>query len=73
MPTNNTAKLARNDTLTLRHDYPHYGLHAGDIGVVVEVFDTAGLCLAYQVEFLHSDGEEQLVFLLPDQVEKCEK
>lgn len=70
MPT----KLARQDQVTLLLDYPRYGLSAGDIGVVVEVFDSNATTLAYQVEFAYLGGfEARVVLLLPEQIAPVEK
>lgn len=68
------SKLARLDTVRLLIDYPRYGLHAGDIGVVVEVFDSQSTTLAYQVEFAYLGGfEARVVLLLPEQISRAEK
>ena len=54
------------DLATLRQDLPAYGLIAGDIGTVVQVYASGE---AYEVEFLTTDGRTLTVETLQaDQV-----
>lgn len=46
-------KLKELDLAALRHDLPAYGLIAGDIGTVVQVYADGA---AYEVEFVAADG-----------------
>jgi glutaminase len=55
------------DLATLRQDLPAYGLIAGDIGTVVQVYANGA---AYEVEFLTTDGRTLAVETLQaDQVD----
>jgi hypothetical protein len=58
-------KFSQLDTVVLVHDVPHYGLRAGDVGAVVEVYDNGTL----EVEFVRPSGETQaLLKLAPSDV-----
>ena len=48
------------DTVVLTHDLPDYGLRAGDLGAVVEVYDAE----AIEVEFVRASGKTQAVVTL---------
>jgi hypothetical protein len=41
------------DTVVLNRDLPQHGLHAGDVGAVVELYGTTGV----EVEFVQPSGE----------------
>lgn len=61
------ATLKELDLATLRQDLPVYGLIAGDIGTVVQVYADGE---AYDVEFLTTDGRTLAVETLrADQVD----
>jgi len=48
------------DTVKLERDFPDYGLHQGDNGAVVEVYEPDGL----EVEFVSSSGITQALLTL---------
>jgi len=48
------------DTVVLDRDLPEHGLRKGDLGAVVEVYDTEGL----EVEFVRASGKTQAVVTL---------
>ena len=48
------------ETVVLRRDLPEYGLKAGDLGVIVEVYEPDGL----EVEFVTASGRTQAVVTL---------
>lgn len=48
------------DTVVLVRDVPHYGLRAGDVGAVVEVYDDGRL----EVEFVRPSGDTQALVTL---------
>jgi hypothetical protein len=48
------------DTVVLSRDLPEYGLQKGDLGAVVEVYDTE----AIEVEFVRASGKTQAVVTL---------
>jgi hypothetical protein len=53
------------DTVVLTRDLPDYGLRCGDLGAVVQVYDSNGL----EVEFVTASGRTQaLVTLTADDV-----
>ncbi len=53
------------DTVVLTRDLPEYGLRRGDLGAVVQVYDSNGL----EVEFVTASGRTQaLVTLTADDV-----
>lgn len=48
-------------------DLPEYGISAGTLGAILEVFDTPHI--AYEVEFCNSQGETvAVVTLKPDDI-----
>lgn len=53
-------KLALLDTVVLMHDLPEYGLRAGDLGAVVELYGQEGV----EVEFVRASGETQALVAL---------
>ncbi|HHJ38052.1 MAG: hypothetical protein AXA67_02770 [Methylothermaceae bacteria B42] len=58
-------KLSVLDTVVLNKDIPENGLKAGDVGVVVEIYEPEGI----EVEFVTGSGETQaLVTLKKDDV-----
>lgn len=53
------------DVVVLTHDIPRYGLRAGDLGAVVEVYASDEIA----VEFVAASGRTQaLVTLRPDDI-----
>jgi hypothetical protein len=53
------------DTVVLERDLPEHGLHRGDLGAVVDVYEPDGL----EVEFVAASGKTQaLVTLKADDV-----
>lgn len=48
------------ETVVLARDVPEHGLQAGDLGTVVEVYESDGL----EIEFLTADGRTQAVLTL---------
>jgi hypothetical protein len=48
------------DTVVLDRDLPQYGLRAGDLGAVVEVYEPDGL----EVEFVTASGKTQALVTL---------
>jgi hypothetical protein len=51
------------ETVVLSHDLPEYGLRAGDVGAVVEVYANA----TFEVEFVRASGQTKaLVSLTAD-------
>ena len=55
------------DTVVLEEDLPEHGLRAGDIGAVVELYDSTGV----EVEFVTGSGRTQaLVSLRVEQVRR---
>ena len=54
------------DTVVLDRDLPPYGLRAGDLGAVVEVYEPDGL----EVEFVTASGKTQALVSL--NVKDCE-
>jgi Domain of unknown function (DUF4926) len=48
------------DTVVLDRDLPQYGLRAGDLGAVVEVYEPDGL----EVEFVTASGKTQALLTL---------
>ena len=48
------------DTVVLDRDLPPYGLRAGDLGAVVEVYEPDGL----EVEFVTASGKTQALVTL---------
>ena len=48
------------DTVVLDRDLPQQGLRKGDLGAVVEVYDTDGI----EVEFVRASGKTQAVVTL---------
>lgn len=48
------------DTVVLNHDLPKYGLRAGDLGAVVEVYGSDGL----EVEFVQASGQTKALVTL---------
>jgi hypothetical protein len=48
------------DTVVLDRDLPQYGLRKGDLGAVVEVYDSE----AIEVEFVRASGRTQAVVTL---------
>ena len=53
------------DTVVLTRDLPQHGLHTGDLGAVVEVYEPDGI----EVEFVAASGRTQaLVTLRVDDV-----
>lgn len=48
------------DTVVLKKDLPSHGLRQGDIGAVVEVYDTEGV----EVEFVTGSGSTQALLTL---------
>ena len=48
------------ETVVLKRDLPEYGLKAGDLGVVVELYEPDGL----EVEFVTASGRTQAVVTL---------
>lgn len=49
-------------TVRLKHDLPEEGLHAGAVGVIVEVHTTPDR--VYEVEFVDDDGSTQALLAL---------
>jgi hypothetical protein len=57
------------ETVALKRDLPEYGLKAGDLGAVVELYEPDGL----EVEFVTASGKTQAVVTLKvDDVRKLE-
>ncbi len=55
------------DTVATARDIPEFGIKAGDVGVIVEIF--ADPEEAYEVEFCNANGETiAMVSLLPSQM-----
>jgi hypothetical protein len=55
----------RLDTVVLARDLPEHDLRTGDLGAVVEVYETAGI----EVEFVTASGRTKaLIALSPDDV-----
>ncbi len=50
------------ETVVLARDLPKYGLKAGDLGVVVELYEPDGL----EVEFVTASGRTQAVVTLKE-------
>lgn len=50
------------DTVVLTHDLPEWKLRAGDLGVVVELYEPDGL----EVEFVKASGETLAVVTLTE-------
>jgi hypothetical protein len=48
------------DTVVLNRNLPQHGLRAGDLGAVVEVYETDGL----EVEFVTASGKTQALVTL---------
>lgn len=48
------------ETVVLKRDLPEYGLRAGDLGAVVELYEPEGL----EVEFVTASGKTQAVVTL---------
>ena len=49
------------DTIVLIHDIEHYGLHEGDIGVIIYCYESGE---SYEVEFVTADGNTIAVLTL---------
>jgi hypothetical protein len=56
-----TAPFRELDTVVLLRDQPEAGLRAGDLGAVVQVYDTEAL----EVEFVTASGRTQALLTLP--------
>lgn len=50
------------DCVVLMHDLPAFELRAGDLGTVVEIYETDGL----EVEFVKASGETLAVVTISD-------
>lgn len=48
------------DTVVLNKDLPNYGLKAGDVGAIVEIYEPDGI----EVEFVTGSGETQALLTL---------
>ncbi len=48
------------DTVVLNKDLPNYGLKAGDVGTIVEIYEPDGI----EVEFVTGSGETQALLTL---------
>jgi len=54
--------FAKLQTVVLERDLPEYGLRAGDLGAVVETYESGGL----EVEFVAASGLTQAVVSLTE-------
>lgn len=55
------------ETVVLSRDVPEHGLQRGDLGTIVERYETGG----FEVEFLTADGRTRAVLTLePEDVRK---
>lgn len=56
------------DVVTLTADFPEHGVMKGELGTIVHIHTNPHL--AYEVEFVDSDGETTAMFpVLPHQIE----
>jgi diaminopimelate epimerase len=63
--------MKRLDTVRLNQDLPDEGLHAGAVGVIVDVHTTSPH-YAYEVEFVNDDGSTKaLVALRQEQLNRA--
>jgi hypothetical protein len=53
-------KFSLLELVALKHDMPEHGLRAGDVGAVVETYDSDGL----EVEFVEASGDTRAVLTL---------
>ena len=53
-------KFALLDTVVLNRDVPEHGLRAGDLGVVVELYERDGI----EVEFVQASGQTKALVTL---------
>ncbi len=55
-------KFKKLEIVVLAHDIPEYGLRAGDVGTVVEIYPGGGL----EVEFVRGSGVTQALLTLSE-------
>jgi hypothetical protein len=53
-------ELSLLDAVVLKRDLPEHGLRAGDLGAVVELYDTDGI----EVEFVRASGQTKALVTL---------